>query len=258
MTIDAKAVAAALTGTRFGSIEVRPETGSTNDDAAAILGRPDAAGHVIVADFQREGRGRHARSWIAPVGSSLLFTAILPAPLSPQALWSVPFWCALGVADGIAQATQCNVSLQWPNDILLGGRKVCGILATSRVQGERAWVGCGVGVNVSRPNDAALASILPPPAFLSDEAPRAERAELLIAVLQAFDARLEQLNVPTDIAAEWERRANLAGTPYRIVLDGETAPFDAVARGLAGDGSLVVEADGVTRRIALADARVLR
>src|SRR5271155_3202936 len=103
------------------------ETGSTNDDAAALLGEPGSAAVVIVADRQRAGRGRHERAWIAPPGSSLLFTAILPATVASSALWSVPFWVALGVAEGIERTTGLHVALQWPNDLLLGDRKCCGI-----------------------------------------------------------------------------------------------------------------------------------
>jgi BirA family biotin operon repressor/biotin-[acetyl-CoA-carboxylase] ligase len=154
--------------------------------------------------------------------------------------------------------------LQWPNDLLLGARKCCGILCVSRVAGADAWVGCGVGLNVLRPaHDEALASVAPPPAFLSDVAPEqagaSDRERILAAILAAFAARVDALDDPQGIARAWERRAQLAGTPYRIALDGEPAPFDAIAQSLAHEGSLVVKTgDGVERTIHLADARVLR
>ncbi|MBD5634409.1 MAG: biotin--[acetyl-CoA-carboxylase] ligase [Candidatus Eremiobacteraeota bacterium] len=119
------------------------ETESTNDDALALLGQPGAAGAVLVADYQRAGRGRKARAWIAPPGSSLLFTTILPRQIARDALWAVTLWTSLGVADGIEAATGIRATLQWPNDLLVDGRKCCGILCVSRVAGEGAWVGCG-------------------------------------------------------------------------------------------------------------------
>ncbi len=241
------------------TIRAYDETDSTNDDAAALLGDPAHAGTVLVADYQRAGKGRRARAWIAPPGSSLLFTTILPVSLPASALWAVPLWTALGVAAGIERATGLRVALQWPNDLLLDGRKCCGILCVSRVSGDRAWAGCGTGINVLRPEgDQSLAAVDPPPAFLSDRAPQVERAHVLDAILAAYSETLGELERPQATARAWEARAGIDGTPYRILLDGESEPFDAIARRLAPDGSLIVERDGVERTISLADARVLR
>ena len=235
------------------------ETGSTNDDAAELLGHTGGTGVVLLADFQRAGHGRRARNWVAPPGSSLLFTAILPRPVRSDALWAVPFWTALGVADGIEAATGLRVGLQWPNDLLLEGRKCCGILCISRVIGAQAWIGCGTGINVRRPSgDPVLAEIDPPPAFLSDLAPRTERSAVLDAVLAAYAARLPELDDPAGVARSWERRAELEGTAYRLLRDGSATPFVATARRLAPDGSLVVERDGREENVALADARAIR
>jgi BirA family biotin operon repressor/biotin-[acetyl-CoA-carboxylase] ligase len=240
-------------------IRYLPETGSTNDDAAALLGEPGSAGLVILTDFQRAGRGRRARSWIAPPGSSLLCTAILPRTIPAAALWAVPLWTALAVADGVLAACGAELNLQWPNDLLLGGRKCCGILCISRVTGNRAWAGCGTGLNVDRPPDpGGTAAIEAPPAFLSDAAPGVARRAVLDAILAAYERRLGELDDAAGVARAWERRAALDGTPYRIHVDGESEPFDAVARRIAADGSLVVSVAGTERSIALADARIVR
>jgi BirA family biotin operon repressor/biotin-[acetyl-CoA-carboxylase] ligase len=234
-------------------------TGSTNDDAVPLLGLPESAGVALWADFQQRGRGRHARNWVAPPGSSLLVTAILPRAVDARSLWAVTFWTALGVADGIEEATGVRVDLQWPNDLLLQGRKCCGILCVSRVVGDRAWVGCGTGVNVVRPaDDAELAEIEPPPAFLSDVATGVDRRTILEAILRAYERLLPELDRPDAIARAWERRAGLDGTRYRLLVDGDRESFEATARRIGDDGALIVERDGVERRIALADARVLR
>ena len=199
-------------------------TESTNDDAARLLGEPDSAGLVLLADYQRAGRGRRARNWVAPPGSSLLFTAILPGPIATEALWAVPFWTALGVAAGIEASTGLRARLQWPNDLLLGTRKCCGILCISRIVAHRAWVACGTGINVLRPaDDTALAAVVPPPAFLSDVAPSAEREPVLTAILAAYESSLAMLEDPLAVARAWERRAALDGTPYRLLVDGENA-----------------------------------
>jgi BirA family biotin operon repressor/biotin-[acetyl-CoA-carboxylase] ligase len=171
----------------------------------------------------------------------------------------VPFWTALAVAEGIEAATGVRVTLQWPNDLLLKGRKCCGILCVSRVVGDVAWVGCGTGINVVRPaHDSAFEAVEPPPAFLSDASTGVERATVLEAMLAAYERLLDELQQPAAIARAWEHRAELAGTPYRILLDGEEEPFEAIASHLGADGSLIVKREGRERRISLGDARVLR
>ena len=240
-------------------IRSSPVRGSTNDDAVALLGEPGSAGVVLVADFQRAGKGRRASTWTAPAGSALLFTAILPEPVPTDALWAVPFWTALGVAAGIERATGLRVGLQWPNDLLLDGRKCCGILCVSRVVGNRAWVGCGSGVNVARPaDDPSLTAIEPPPAFLSDRAATVTRDTVLGAILAAYEASLPKLRTPVAIARAWERRAGLAGTAYRLLVDGEAQSFVAIAQRLGSEGALIVATDRGERRISLAEARVIR
>ncbi|MDQ2857167.1 MAG: biotin--[acetyl-CoA-carboxylase] ligase [Candidatus Eremiobacteraeota bacterium] len=236
------------------------ETESTNDDAATLLGTPAGKGVVLLADYQRAGRGRRSRAWIAPAGSALLFTTLLPTAIPSEALWAVPFWTALCVAVGIEEATGARVALQWPNDLLLERNKCCGILCISRVSGTEAWVACGTGINVSRPSDddGSLAAIEPPPAFLSDRIPGVQRKPVLDAILRAYEHRLSELQNPEGTAREWERRAELDGTPYRILLDGTSEPLNAIARRIGSGGSLVVETDDAERAISLADARVLR
>jgi BirA family biotin operon repressor/biotin-[acetyl-CoA-carboxylase] ligase len=241
------------------NVRTYSQTDSTNDDAVPMLGLPENAGLVLWADFQRAGRGRRARNWVAPAGSSLLVTAILPRPVRADALWAIPFWTALGVADGIEAATGLRVSLQWPNDLLIDGRKCCGILCVSRVVGEVAWVGCGTGINVRRPlGDDALAEVRPPPAFLSDHVRNVERAPVLDAILGAYEQLIDELDRPDAIARAWEHRAGLDGTRYRVLLDGSDQPFDAIARRIDTDGALIVAANGREQRVALADARILR
>ncbi|MEO7038710.1 MAG: biotin--[acetyl-CoA-carboxylase] ligase, partial [Candidatus Elarobacter sp.] len=153
--LDVARVRAALDGTRLSDIRYVRETASTNDDASALLGDAGALGATLIAEFQQAGRGRKAgRSWIAPPGSALLFTTILPVPVATPALWAVPVWAALALADGVAAGCGVRLDLRWPNDLDLDGRKAAGILCTSRVSGTEAWVGIGIGLNVRRPPDA--------------------------------------------------------------------------------------------------------
>jgi BirA family biotin operon repressor/biotin-[acetyl-CoA-carboxylase] ligase len=256
--LDAARVCEALAGTRFADVRYVRETASTNDDAAPLLGDPSGAGATLVAEFQTAGRGRKAgRSWIAPAGSALLFTTILPDEISAGALWAVPFWTALAVADGVEAGCGVRLDLRWPNDLDLGPRKAGGILCASRVLGSRAHVACGIGLNVRRPADAALAAIEPPPAYLSDAAPGVERETVLAAILGAMDGLADVLERPADVARAWEERAGLRGRPYRLRLDSDGSVVEGTALRLDREGGLVIAADGHERVVHLADARVI-
>ena len=245
----------ALANTRFADVRFVPEATSTNALIAPFLGSAEEPGVTIVADFQRRGVGRKGREWLAAPGSALLFTTAIPVPVPTANLWSVPFWAALAVRRALT-AGGVEVRLQWPNDILIGNGKLAGILCVSRVTGGHAWVGCGIGINVQRATGEP-AGIAPPPAFVADVA-RISRESLLEDILHAFDAMLALLGDPGAIARDWERAAELPGSRYRILVDGESAAFEATALRLSTDGALVVETGGATREISLADARVLR
>lgn len=243
---------------RFGRITRVDVTGSTNDDMARMLGEKQARGLTLVAEYQTGGSGRKGRAWIAPAGSSLLCTVALPDPIPAAALWAVPFWIALA-AHGAIRSCGTEPVLQWPNDVLIDGRKVAGILCISRVTGETAWAACGVGVNVKRPgDDGPLAQIVPPPAFISDYASGVDRDALLSRLLCKADELYDLLGDSQKIIHAWESLAQIPGIRYRIALDADPQPFDATALKLLPGGSLLVDDYGTTREISLADARILR
>lgn len=249
-------VAGELRDTAFASIAYVEETESTNADAAALLGDVRFGGHTIVAEYQRRGAGRKGRPWLAAPGSALLFTTILPSEVGADALWIVPHWAALAVQAAL-RAQGVRAALQWPNDLLIGKRKVAGILCQSRVSGARAQVACGVGINVHR-LAGAEATIDPPPAFCDDVSP-VERGRLLRATLAEYAGSLRLLERPEAVARAWEAAAGLPGARYRILKDGAASPFEAVALGLvAGGGLRVGRDDGNAETIDLADARAVR
>ncbi|HEY5258265.1 MAG TPA: biotin--[acetyl-CoA-carboxylase] ligase [Candidatus Baltobacteraceae bacterium] len=254
MDDDFAAVERLLAGSAFSRVRHDRETGSTNEDAAALLGQAEARGLTIVADYQQRGAGRKGRTWVARPEAALLFTTILPEQLPAADLWVVPFWTALAVRAALAEFG-IPAALHWPNDLLVDDAKICGILCVSRVAGERAWVGCGVGVNVTRWPQAR--DIVPPPAFCDDIAP-VDRASLLGRILTGFDRTLDRLHAPDLVARAWERAAGIPGARYRILRDGEVAAFEATAAGLERGGALLVEREGRREAISLADARALR
>ena len=246
-----------LQGTGFSKIRYVESTASTNEDASRILGDPEAAGLSIIAGYQTAGAGRKGRTWIAQPGTSLMLTTVLPRSLPAAHLWVVPF----GVAICVRRALYANgvpSELHWPNDLLCRGKKIAGILCVSRVVGDRAWVGAGVGINVHR-TPGAGEGIVPEPAFCDDVNPNVSRVGLARSLLLNYDVWSDQLDMPPRIARLWERLAGLPGAAYRVLKDGEREPADVTALGLSNNGGLIVShPDGRRETIALADARALR
>jgi BirA family biotin operon repressor/biotin-[acetyl-CoA-carboxylase] ligase len=242
----------ALADTPFSSIEYRPETESTNADAAAILGGARRGGHTIVAGYQRRGTGRKNRSWIAPPDSALLFTTILPGEIDARHLWLVPFWTGLAVHH-VVRAFGIDALLQWPNDVLLNGGKLAGILCLSQVTGDRARVACGIGLNAHRTREGFAGA-----AYCDDVAPVA-KAALLGGILGRFNETLPLLHDLGGAVARWESAAAIPGARYRIALDNSPTPFDATALALEMGGALRVQRDdGAIVLVDMADARILR
>jgi BirA family biotin operon repressor/biotin-[acetyl-CoA-carboxylase] ligase len=174
------------------------QVGSTNDvcfDAAARSRGPARRESLVVtAEFQRAGRGRLGRKWSSPPGANLLASVLLDDPPdqpSPLNLEALTLACGLAVAEGIEQAEGIRVELYWPNDVVLEGRKLAGVLVETRAVGRRRRVVVGFGVNV-----AAAPADLPgrPAVCLADLLGRpTERVELLRSILVAMDYWLWEL-----------------------------------------------------------------
>jgi len=167
----------------------------------------------------------------------LEFTATLPQAVPSVDLWVVPFWAALGVAEGIEAATGIRVQLEWPNAILIEGCRCGEITCVARIDGERSWASLDIALEVA--------------------AEESRRQHTLDAILAAFEARNVLLADASAVARAWEARAQLAGTQYHIAIEG-TEPFHARALMLAQEGSLVVQSGDEIRVVHLADARVQR
>ena len=115
----------------------------------AEAGSPE--GTLVTADEQTIGRGRLGREWHSPARSGLYFSLVLRPPVAAAQAMSITLACGLGVARGIGRACGRQADIRWPNDVLLGGKKCCGILVDLAANGERArYVIVGVGVNVNQ------------------------------------------------------------------------------------------------------------
>ena len=217
---------------------------STQDEArrSARLGAPTKS--IFVADYQRAGRGRQGRNWLSRPGTGLLVTMLFRESTSLPTPWRWTSLASVALVEAIDELVPgLKPAIKWPNDVMLGERKVAGILAESAFDGQQVQVIVGIGVNVaSTPADLAG---LPSATSLELAAGHGvDRARLLRLLVERIDAWLEQ---PTDMQrATWQARLWGRGQRLRLVDLGRME--DVVVLGAEADGSLRVRlADGSER-----------
>ena len=219
-------------------------TGSTNFDVAEEARRGGAEGLVVATLEQRAGRGRMDRTWVAPPGTSLAFSMLLePRPELPQWGWlSLLAGMAVHAAiDGLATEPG-RVQLKWPNDVLIDGRKVCGILSerVEHPEGARAVIGIGINVSIGE-NQLPV----PTATSLGIAGLREDPRELLESVLEHFQPLYEHWQGAGEVRGEYQRRCASIGTPLRIVVD-ERRTVEGIGHGVDEHGRLrVATASGI-------------
>ena len=208
-------------------IRYTDSVGSTN---AALLGDASArAGSVLIAGSQSAGRGRMARAFASPEGG--LYMSVLLAPASVDEALAITPRAAVAVSRAIESVSGRETAIKWVNDILIDGKKVCGILAEARA-GEGLAVVLGIGVNVS----AVPAGLEGTAGAVFDEAPALARERLAAAILGELRER-------RDVYAEYVRRCSTPGNMVDVARGGER--FIARALGIDERFRLLVErADG--------------
>ncbi len=159
---------------------------STNTVAWGSARQGNTDGLVITAESQRAGRGRLGRNWASPPGVNLLFSVVLSDAQDRLAQEALTISTGLAVAEGIEQATGVECGLKWPNDVLIEGAKVAGILVETGRVARRRWCVIGIGINVGWAPEAESVRRLA--TCLFSHAPgRCDRTEILQAVLSRLD-----------------------------------------------------------------------
>jgi BirA family biotin operon repressor/biotin-[acetyl-CoA-carboxylase] ligase len=235
-------------GRLAGPLRAYRSVASTQAVARAWADGGAPEGAVVLADHQTAGRGRRGRAWTVPAGAGLLFSVVLRPPI-PVGRWpEIPLAAGCAVAEGLEAVAGCRVRLKWPNDVLVDGRKLAGILAEGTA-GASPLVVLGVGVNVSQderdwPPELAgrarsLASLSPPVA-------REDLLEELLARLEAWYGVLVDEGFDR-VRAAWLERGLLGA---QLALAGGPA----AAVDLAPGGQLAVQGeDGQTILLAASD-----
>jgi len=223
-------------------IRVFKETGSTNDIAEKLARDGAAEGVVVFAESQTRGRGRLGRRWVSPAGKGLWFTVMLRPDLRPQAATQLTVVAATALARAIRAQTGLSPEIKWPNDVLLRGRKVAGILTELSAELDHVrWVLIGIGVDVNVTAAEFPADLRKSATSLRQECGQpVDRAELAVGILRELDGDYARIGAGRfeAVADEWEELCSTLGRNVSIhVGDRRVA---GRAESLDADGALLL------------------
>jgi len=221
---------------------------STNDNAKTLAQEGAPHGTVVWAAEQTAGRGRFTRAWASPPGN-LYMSVVLRPEVAPPRTAELGFIAALAVAETVETFLPpgATAQLKWPNDVLVNGAKISGILLEGQFSGQGiAWIVAGIGINiVSMPENPAY-----PTTSLAASGAAAVTAEAVLHVLLTrLGAWLESWREAgfEPVRAAWMRRAARLGDPISVRIG--TAPLTGRFGGIDHDGALLLETTEGTRRI---------
>ena len=233
------------------------EVDSTNTYVRQCAHDGALEGLVVVADYQTAGRGRLDRRWESPRGANLLASVLLRPRCDGTDVHLCTGAVALAAADACREVAGVEPVLKWPNDLLIGGSKLAGVLAEAEFSGGAlASVVIGIGINVAWPGPAGAGGTCLDD--LGGTAP-VDRQVLLERLLGALAARRPLLDEPSGRAAladEVRRRCATLGQLVRVVLPGEE--LTGLAAAIDDAGHLVVETASGPRRVTAGDVVHLR
>jgi BirA family biotin operon repressor/biotin-[acetyl-CoA-carboxylase] ligase len=229
-----------------------PECGSTNDEAARLARAGARHGTVVIAEQQRAGRGRDGRTWVSPPGG-LYLSAVLRPPLPLHDVPAMTLAIGIGVCDAV-RAAGAPAVLKWPNDVLVRGKKLAGVLVEAQSQGAKLEaVVVGIGVNLTAQPDMEMAITLAEAAGVDID--REAFVKGLLGSVERWVDRYIAVGVEAIIPSWQERMA--AGLAARATVDGES--LVGQVEGLDVDGALLLRDDsGRVHRVRSGDVEVLR
>ena len=224
-------------------VEFLDVVGSTNDELVARAAAGALPGLVIATTNQTAGHGRLGRTWVSPAGSGLAMSALVQPPTREWAL--LPLLAGLAVEASLRKlGVPC--SLKWPNDIQIAGQKVAGVLC--RALGDSVVVGIGINTHMSSDN-------LPTPTStsLSLHGIDADISDLLHSILTELAQRIDdwRRNGAGVVVNEYRTLCSTIGMEVRVELPANQ--LMGIARGIAADGALLVEANGQLHEVAAGD-----
>ncbi len=251
-------------GGLWREVSVMPRTGSTNADLVARAGGGAPEGLVLAAEEQAAGRGRLGRSWLSPPHAALTFSLLVrPVGVPPARRGWLPLLAGVATATAVRQVSGLDAVLKWPNDVLLGPRKLGGILAEQ--SGDAVVIGIGLNVSTARDELPAAATSLPATSLLLEGSASLDRGLLLRRILAeaerwylAWRGTVPPGDPETSgLRAAYLRLCATVGRDVRVELASGTVRA-GVATGLDADGRLIVSTPEGPLAVGAGDVRHVR
>ncbi|MGB5924479.1 MAG: biotin--[acetyl-CoA-carboxylase] ligase [Dehalococcoidia bacterium] len=230
-----------------------PQIGSTMDVARELAKKGAAEGTTVIAEAQTRGRGRLSRDWLSPEGG-IYFTLILRPRISPAYAPRINLMAAIAVAATIRKLFGLKAELKWPNDVLIAGRKVCGILAEMDAEMDIVnFVNVGIGINANNPVTCFEKTATSLKEALGREISRKEFLTALIMEIQ----RRQPLLMKADLLKEWKKLSATLNKDVSVVASGEMIVGQAID--IDTTGALIVkEKNGSLKKAMAGDCIHLR
>jgi BirA family transcriptional regulator, biotin operon repressor / biotin---[acetyl-CoA-carboxylase] ligase len=240
-------------------IYIYPEISSTNTRAIEMASDNAHEGTVVIAETQTSGKGRLGRKWISPKGN--LYISVILRPDIP--LYKAPLITLMGavvVACAIRNVCHVHAVIKWPNDILLSGKKVSGLLTEMSAEQDRIrHIVLGIGVDVNMDLDVLPTDVRTiTTSLMAETSKKINRTDLLQAILKELDHWYQVLlHDSVDVLKAWEKLNMTIGN--RIAVSGAGEVLEGSAQGLDTEGRLIINLDdGTTRTVAAGDVTILK
>lgn len=216
---------------------------STNTKAQELAEKGYQSGTLVVADKQESGKGRRGRSWVSPSGTGIFMTLMIKPDINPNNASMLTLVAALAVAKAITSVTGEEVMIKWPNDIVVNGKKVCGILTEMNAQFDYInHIVVGIGINVHNESFPEEISQMASSLMIEAGGKRFHRAQIIADTMSYFEQYYDTFLKTQDLSAlvrEYDKLLVNRNKSVRVLDPKE--PFDGKAMGITPKGELIVD-----------------
>ncbi len=216
---------------------------STNTKAQELAEKGYQSGTLVVADKQESGKGRRGRSWVSPSGTGIFMTLMIKPDINPNNASMLTLVAALAVAKAITSVTGEEALIKWPNDIVVNGKKVCGILTEMNAQFDYInHIVVGIGINVHNESFPEEISQMASSLMIEAGGKRFHRAQIIAETMAYFEQYYDTFLKTQDLSAlvrEYDKLLVNRNKSVRVLDPKE--PFDGKAMGITPKGELIVD-----------------
>ena len=216
---------------------------STNTKAQELAEKGYPSGTLVVADKQESGKGRRGRSWVSPSGIGIFMTLMIKPDINPNNASMLTLVAALAVAKAITSVTGEEAMIKWPNDIVVNGKKVCGILTEMNAQFDYInHIVVGIGINVHNESFPDEISQMASSLMIEAGGKRFHRAQIIAETMSYFEQYYDTFLKTQDLSAlvrEYDKLLVNRNKSVRVLDPKE--PFDGKAMGITPKGELIVD-----------------